>query len=101
MEIVLKIETDSEGRAVRVRILGGGVKREHRRHRKVSEVRLGESLEVEYIRSFVADRGIKEAARVLGVSRAAIYQWTYRGSVPEKYIGIINQIKTDDMLNKC
>lgn len=92
MRIVIELETDEEGRAIRARVVSGGVMKKRKPRRRIVEGAKGDSPELQQVREFIIKHGHAEAARLLKVSRATIYQWLYRGSVPEWRTDQINEI---------
>ncbi len=94
MKITIEIETDADGRAIAARVIGGGVRKVPRKRPPITLARTKDSEELILLREFVAEHGPSGAARLLNVSKAAVYQWAYRGSIPEKYVDMIGTINT-------
>ena len=94
MKITIEIETDDEGRAIGARVVGGGVRKVPRKRPPITVTRPKDGEDMILLREFVATHGPVEASRLLNVSRAAVYQWAYRGRIPEKYVDAIGEINT-------
>lgn len=100
MKILIEVEINSSGKAESVRLVAGKQRAKQRRRRELTEADPDDCLEIEFLREFIGKHGASDAARRLGVSRAALYQWTYRNHLPEKYLGIINRINQEKWLNE-
>lgn len=98
MKITIEIETDDDGRAIRARVIGGGVRKVHRTRPPVTLARPKDGEDMLLLREFIATHGPAEAARLLKVSKAAVYQWCYRGRIPEKHVDAIGLINSEDDL---
>ena len=98
MKITIEIETDDSGRAIRARVVSGGVRKERKKRTMIAEGAKGDSVQLQQVREFVARHGHDGAAKLLKVSRAAVYQWLYRGRVPAWQTERINEINSEDGL---
>lgn len=92
MKILIEIETDEAGRAIRARVVSGGARRERKPRRLITEGACGDTAELQQVREFILHHGHDAASEKLGVSRAAIYQWLYRGVVPARHTDKINEL---------
>lgn len=95
MKITIEIETDAEGRAIAARVIGGAVRKVPRKRPPLTVARPKDGEDIILLREFVSKHGPIEAARLLNVSKGAIYQWAYRGRIPEKYVDAIGVINTE------
>lgn len=94
LKILLEVELNTSGKVVSVRALEGKARAKPRKRRLITEAGDKDPDEVLLVREFVEKHGAMNAARMLHVSHTAIYQWTYRGKVPEKYLDAISAINT-------
>lgn len=94
LKILLEVELNTSGKAIGVRVLEGKAKAKARPRQLITEPTDKDSEAVLLVREFVAEHGVMNAARMLNVSHTAIYQWTYRGVVPEKYLDAIGTINS-------
>ena len=63
MKITIEIETDDDGRAIRARVIGGGVRKVHRTRPPVTLARPKDGEDMLLLREFIATHGPAEAAR--------------------------------------
>lgn len=94
LKILLELELNTSGKVTGVRVVEGRARPKQKPRRLITEPSDKDSEEIRLVREFVAEHGVMNASRLLNVSHTAIYQWTYRGVVPEKYVDAIGAINT-------
>lgn len=92
MKLLIEIETDDSGRAIRARIVEGGIPKARKKRAPVTRRAVSDSADITLLRSFLAIHGVVEAARMLRVTRGAVYNWLHRSSIPAKHLGEIERI---------
>jgi DNA invertase Pin-like site-specific DNA recombinase len=95
MRILIELETDAEGRAIRAKIVGGGVFKPRKERRRMGVKSERDTQSVRLVHDFISRHGVSEAARMLGITRYAIYQWVNRGTVPWRHVENIERINAE------
>lgn len=95
MRLLIEIQTDDQGRAIRAKIVSGGLPKPRKKRVLVTRREPTDSAAMELLRTFLAFHGVVKAAALLKISRRAVYQWVARASVPAKHLAEIDRINAE------